>query len=139
MFEYNCQIARVVDGDTVDVIIDCGFSILHKARVRMYGIDTPESRTRDKDEKARGLMSKDFLVKELSKGDVVIKTKKDKKGKFGRILGEFYVNDININQMMIHGFYAVAYNGQSKEEIEEEHIKNRQTLIAKGWFDPDSI
>jgi len=139
MFEYNCQIARVVDGDTVDVIIDCGFSILHKARVRMYGIDTPESRTRDKDEKARGLMSKDFLVKELSKGDVVIKTKKDKKGKFGRILGEFYVNDININQMMIHGFYAVAYNGQSKKEIEEEHIKNRQTLIAKGWFDPDSI
>ena len=76
MFEYNCQIARVVDGDTVDVIIDCGFSIFHKARVRMYGIDTPESRTRDKDEKARGLMSKDFLVKELSKGDVVIKTKK---------------------------------------------------------------
>ncbi len=139
MFEYNCQIARVVDGDTVDVIIDCGFSILHKARVRMYGIDTPESRTRDKDEKARGLMSKDFLVKELSKGDVVIKTKKDKKGKFGRILGEFYVNDININQMMIHGFYAVAYNGQSKQEIEEEHIKNRQTLIAKGWFDPDGI
>ena len=139
MFEYNCQIARVVDGDTVDVIIDCGFSILHKARVRMYGIDTPESRTRDKDEKARGLMSKDFLVKELSKGDVVIKTKKDKKGKFGRILGEFYVNDININQMMIHGFYAVAYNGQSKKEIEKEHIINRQTLIAKGLFDPESI
>jgi endonuclease YncB( thermonuclease family) len=84
-------------------------------------------------------MSKDFLVKELSKGDVVIKTKKDKKGKFGRILGELYVNDININQMMIHGFYAVSYDGQSKEEIEEEHIRNRQTLIAKGWFDPDSI
>jgi len=139
MFEYNCQIARVVDGDTVDVIIDCGFSILHKARVRMYGIDTPESRTRDKDEKARGLMSKDFLVKELSKGDVVIKTKKDKKGKFGRILGEFYVNDININQMMIHGFYAVAYNGQSKKEKEEEHIKNRQTLIAKDLFNPEKI
>jgi micrococcal nuclease len=139
MYEYKCEVDRVVDGDTVDVIIDCGFSIFHKARVRMYGIDTPESRTRDKDEKARGLMSKDFLVKELSKGDVVIKTKKDKKGKFGRILGELYVNDININQMMIHGFYAVSYDGQSKEEIEEEHIRNRQTLIAKGWFDPDSI
>ena len=139
MYEYKCEIDRVVDGDTVDVIIDCGFSILHKARVRMYGIDTPESRTRDKDEKARGLMSKDFLVKELSKGDVAIKTKKDKKGKFGRILGEFYVNDININQMMIHGFYAVAYNGQSKKEIEEEHIKNRQTLIAKDLFNPEKI
>ena len=84
MYEYKCEVDRVVDGDTVDVIIDCGFSIFHKVRVRMYGIDTPESRTRDKDEKARGLMSKDFLVKELSKGDVVIKTKKDKKGKFGR-------------------------------------------------------
>ena len=139
MFEYNCEVNRVVDGDTVDVIIDCGFSILHKARVRKYGIDTPESRTRDKDEKARGLMSKDFLVKELSKGDIVIKIKKDKKRKFGRILGEFYVNDININQMMIHGFYAVAYNGQSKKEIEEEHIKNRQTLIAKGLFNPKKI
>jgi micrococcal nuclease len=139
MYEYKCKVKKVVDGDTVDVTIDLGFDIAYSSRVRLYGIDTPESRTRDKDEKARGLMSKDFLVKELSKGDVVIKTKKDKKGKFGRILGELYVNDININQMMIHGFYAVAYNGQSKEEIEEEHIRNRQTLIAKGWFDPDSI
>ena len=137
MYEYKCEVDRVVDGDTVDVIIDCGFSIFHKVRVRMYGIDTPESRTRDKDEKARGLMSKDFLVKELSKGDVVIKTKKDKKGKFGRILGELYVNDININQMMIHSFHAVAYHGQSKEAIEKEHILNRQTLIAKGLFVPD--
>ena len=139
MYEYKCKVKKVVDGDTVDVTIDLGFDIAYSSRVRLYGIDTPESRTRDKDEKARGLMSKDFLVKELSKGDVVIKTKKDKIGKFGRILGELYVNDININQMMIHGFYAVAYNGQSKEEIEEEHIRNRQTLIAKGWFDPDSI
>ena len=139
MYEYKCEIDRVVDGDTVDVIIDCGFFIFHKARVRMYGIDTPESRTRDKDEKARGLMSKDFLSNMLKKGDVIIKTKKDKKGKFGRILGELHVGDTNINQLMIHGFYAVSYDGQSKEEIEEEHIRNRQTLIAKGWFDPDSI
>jgi len=139
MFEYNCQIARVVDGDTVDVIIDCGFSILHKARVRMYGIDTPESRTRDKDEKARGLMSKGFLVDALEKGDVIIKTKKDKKGKFGRILGELHVGDTNINQSLIDNFLAVEYYGQSKEEIEKEHITNRQTLIANGLFDPDSI
>lgn len=137
MFEYSCEVKRVVDGDTVDVLIDCGFSIFHKARVRMFGIDTPESRTRDKDEKARGLLSKQFLVDELSKGDVVIKTKKDKKGKFGRILGELYVNDININQMMIHSFHAVAYHGQNKEAIEKEHILNRQTLIAKGLFVPD--
>ena len=139
MYEYKCEIDRVVDGDTVDVIIDCGFSIFHKARVRMYGIDTPESRTRDKDEKARGLMSKDFLVDMLEKGDVIIKTKKDKKGKFGRILGELHVGDTNINQSLIDNFLAVEYYGQSKEEIEKEHIVNRQTLIAKSLFDPESV
>ena len=139
MYEYKCEIDRVVDGDTVDVIIDCGFSIFHKARVRMYGIDTPESRTRDKDEKARGLMSKDFLVDMLEKGDVIIKTKKDKKGKFGRILGELHVGDTNINQSLIDNFLAVEYYGQSKEEIEKEHIVNRQTLIAKGKFNPDEV
>ena len=139
MFEYNCEVKRVVDGDTVDVLIDCGFSIFHKARVRMFGIDTPESRTRDKDEKARGLMSKEYLMNELSKGQVVIKTHKDKKGKFGRVLGEMYVGDRNINLMMVDDFLAVEYKGQSKKEIEEEHIKNRQTLIAKGNFDPDKI
>jgi len=139
MYEYKCEIDRVVDGDTVDVVIDCCFFILHKARVRMYGIDTPESRTRDKDEKARGLMSKGFLVDALEKGDVIIKTKKDKKGKFGRILGELHVGDTNINQSLIDNFLAVEYYGQSKEEIEKEHILNRQTLIAKGLFDPESI
>jgi len=67
------------------------------------------------------------------------KTKKDKKGKFGRILGELHVGDININQSMIDNFFAVEYYGQSKEEIEKEHILNRQTLIAKGLFKPDKI
>jgi micrococcal nuclease len=139
MYEYNCEILRVVDGDTVDVSIDLGFDISYKSRVRLYGIDTPESRTRDKDEKARGLMSKEYLIDELSKGQVVIKTHKDKKGKFGRVLGEMYVGDSNVNMMMVDDFLAVEYKGQSKKEIEEEHIKNRQTLIAKGNFDPDKI
>ena len=139
MYEYNCEIKRVVDGDTVDVIIDLGFDIFYKSRVRLYGIDTPESRTRNKDEKARGLMSKQYLIDELSKGQVVIKTHKDKKGKFGRVLGEMYVGDKNINLMMVDDCLAVEYYGQSKEEIEKEHIKNRQTIIKKGWFDPDSI
>ena len=139
MYEYNCEILRVVDGDTVDVSIDLGFDISYKSRVRLYGIDTPESRTRDKDEKARGLMSKEYLIDELSKGQVVIKTHKDKKGKFGRVLGEMYVGDRNINLMMVDDFLAVEYKGQSKKEIEQEHIKNRQTLIAKGNFDPDKI
>ena len=114
MYEYNCEIKRVVDGDTVDVIIDLGFDIFYKSRVRLYGIDTPESRTRDKDEKARGLMSKQYLIDELEKGQVVIKTHKDKKGKFGRVLGEMYVGDKNINLMMVDDCLAVEYYGQSK-------------------------
>ena len=61
MYEYNCTVNRIVDGDTIDVTLDLGFSVLYKSRVRLYGIDTPESRTRDKDEKVRGLLSKEFL------------------------------------------------------------------------------
>jgi len=139
MYEYNCEVTRIVDGDTVDVIIDLGFDISYKSRVRLYGIDTPESRTRDKDEKVRGLMSKQYLVDELSKGQVVIKTHKDKKGKFGRVLGEMYVADRNINLMMVDDYMAVKYKGQNKKEIEEEHIVNRNVLIEKGKFDPESV
>lgn len=139
MYEYNCEIKRVVDGDTVDVIIDLGFDIFYKSRVRLYGIDTPESRTRDKDEKVRGLMSKQYLIDELEKGQVVIKTYKDKKGKFGRVLGEMYVGDKNINLMMVDDYMAVEYKGQNKKEIEEEHIVNRKVLIEKGKFDPETV
>jgi|TARA_R100001530_G_scaffold53128_1_gene39246 micrococcal nuclease len=139
MYEYNCEVKRVVDGDTVDVVIDLGFSIHYASRVRLHGIDTPESRTRNKDEKVRGLMSKQYLIDELDKGQVVIKTKKDKKGKFGRVLGELYVDDKNINLMMVDDFHAVKYQGQNKQDIEKEHILNRQTLIAKGLFNPDNV
>ena len=136
MYEYNCNVKRVVDGDTVDVIIDLGFDISYSSRVRLFGIDTPESRTRDKDEKARGLISKDFLKSYLDKGGVVIRTRKDKKGKFGRILGEMVVEDININELMIKEHHAVKYHGQSKDDIEADHLFNRQKLIDKGLFDP---
>ena len=136
MYEYNCNVKRVVDGDTVDVIIDLGFDISYSSRVRLFGIDTPESRTRDKDEKARGLISKDFLKSYLNKGGVDIRTRKDKKGKFGRILGEMIVEDTNINKLMIQEHHAVKYHGQSKDDIEAEHLVNRQKLIDKGLFDP---
>jgi len=136
MYEYNCEVKRVVDGDTVDVVIDLGFDIAYSSRVRLFGIDTPESRTRDKDEKARGLISKDFLKSYLDKGGVVIRTRKDKKGKFGRVLGEMVVEDININELMIKEHHAVKYHGQSKDDIEAEHLVNRQKLIDKGLFDP---
>ena len=139
MYEYNCEVKRIVDGDTVDVVIDLGFDIHYSSRVRLYGIDTPESRTRNKDEKVRGLMSKEYLIDALSKGQVVIKTHKDKKGKFGRVLGEMYVADKNINLMMVDDHLAVKYKGQNKKQIEEEHQVNRQLLIAKGLFDPNDV
>ena len=139
MYEYNCEVKRIVDGDTVDVVIDLGFDIHYSSRVRLYGIDTPESRTRNKDEKVRGLMSKKYLTDALSKGQVVIKTHKDKKGKFGRVLGEMYVADKNINLMMVDDHLAVKYKGQNKKQIEEEHQVNRELLIVKGLFDPNDV
>ena len=89
MYEYKCKIRKVVDGDTVDVDIDLGFGVwLRKQRVRLVGIDTPESRTRDLEEKKYGLAAKEFLTKWVTSGGLTIKTTKDQRGKFGRILGE---------------------------------------------------
>jgi len=141
MYEYGCTVTRVVDGDTVDVIIDLGFSILHKCRVRLYGIDTPESRTRDKDEKVRGKLAGKYLKDAIDNGDkIVLQTKmKDSKGKFGRVLANIIVDDININQQMILNHLAVRYYGQSKVDIEDEHLINRAKLIELGKFDPETV
>jgi micrococcal nuclease len=138
MYEYSCKVERVVDGDTIDVVLDLGFDIFHKCRVRLYAIDTPESRTRNKDEKARGKMAGAFLKEAIESGEkVVIQTKlKDSKGKYGRVLGEVVVDDININKLMIQCHLAVAYHGQSKEDVEAEHMKNRDILIDKGLYVP---
>ena len=138
MYEYSCKVDRVVDGDTIDVILDLGFDILYRSRVRLYGIDTPESRTRDKDEKVRGKMASAYLKKAIDSGKkVVIETKlKDSKGKFGRVLGNVMVDGININQLMIVNYLAVAYFGQSKNDIEAEHLVNREKLIELGKFTP---
>lgn len=126
MYEYPVKVLRVVDGDTVDVDIDLGFGVwMRKQRIRMLGIDTPESRTRDKEEKVYGLAAKAFLKEALKQGPVTLRTVKDGKGKFGRILGEFIVNNININEFMIVNYHGVAYYGQSKEDIAEEHLANR--------------
>ena len=138
MYEYSCTVDRVVDGDTIDVILDLGFDILYRSRVRLYGIDTPESRTRNKDEKVRGKMASAYLKKAIDSGKkVVIETKlKDSKGKFGRVLGNVMVDGININQLMIVNYLAVAYFGQSKDDIEAEHLVNREKLIELGKFTP---
>ena len=142
MYEYRAKILRVVDGDTVDVDIDLGFGVwMHKERVRMMGIDTPESRTRDKVEKKFGLASKEYVKAYLPIGSMQIlkteidKSGEDKKGKFGRILADFLVYDSKedaqktLTEIMISQGYGVAYHGQSKDDIHEAHMANRKRLI----------
>ena len=138
MYEYACKVKRVVDGDTVDVVLDLGFDVSYSCRVRLYGIDTPESRTRNKDEKARGKMAGAFLEEAIEDGEkVVIQTKlKDSRGKFGRVLGDVVVDGVNINKLMVKCHLAVAYHGQSKKDVEAEHMRNRDVLIEKGLFEP---
>ena len=143
MYRYNVTVTRVVDGDTVDVDIDLGFGMTYKKqRVRMMGIDTPESRTRDLEEKFYGKQSKYFLEGLLK--DKKVQLLSHDKGKFGRILGELFVNleELNedvisnaagsINQMMIDNFHAVPYFGQSKEDTEKGHMMNRVALNEQG-------
>ena len=133
MFEYKCKLVKVVDGDTVDVDIDLGFGVwLQNQRIRLYGIDTPESRTSDAEEKKYGLAAKQRMQEWLDGGNLKIVTHKDAKGKFGRILGElWYAGTHNINQKLIDNHHAVAYHGQSKEEIQEQHLKNREIVLEK--------
>jgi micrococcal nuclease len=147
MYEYHCKIIKVIDGDTVDVDIDLGFGVwLKKERVRVNGIDTPESRTRDKVEKKFGLISKNRVKQLLPVGSTqILKTEsdrngEDKKGKFGRILGDFvFTKSVDggrltdrLSDVLIDENMAVKYHGQSKDDIAEEHIKNREVLIGRG-------
>lgn len=152
MYEYKAKILRIVDGDTVDVDIDLGFGIsLNRERVRMMGIDTPESRTRDLTEKAFGLAAKERLKDLLPIGSTArLKTEIDKsgedaKGKFGRILGDFHVYydikdaEVGCTQILIEEGYGVPYNGQSKDELKEAHLANRQRLIDAKVIDPEIL
>ena len=132
MYQYRCQILRVVDGDTVDIDIDLGFGVwMRKQRVRLYGVDTPESRTRDLEEKEFGMMAKKYVKGHLPIGtDQILRTHKDGKGKFGRILGEFVVEEgmTTLNALLIKNHHAVKYTGQSKEMIAEQHLMNRRLV-----------
>ena len=141
MYEYNFKLVKVVDGDTIDVDIDLGFGVwLQKQRIRMMGIDTPESRTRDLEEKKFGLLAKDKLQTLLANGKV-IKTFKDAKGKFGRILADVIVYHsaedrwCGATEIMIAQGYGVKYEGQSKEDIQEAHLANRKKLTEQGLAD----
>ena len=115
LFHYRSTVVRVVDGDTIDVLIDLGFDISLKERIRLVGITTPESRTRDLEEKARGLAAKDFVVEWLLNevdNCPVIETTKDKAGKFGRILGRVLTDDgVCLNDILVTEGHAVVYDG----------------------------
>jgi len=119
MYEYFVEeVKNVVDGDTIDVVIDLGFDILFASRVRLAGIDTPESRTTDKAEKILGLEAKEYLKKQLKDAkSVVIRTEKmNSSEKYGRILGWVYVNgeSESVNNKMINDGYAWGYLGETK-------------------------
>ena len=125
-YVYRCVVTRVVDGDTVDADIDMGFNMFSKDRIRLMGLDTPESRTRNKHEKRHGLAAKARL-KELIAGattipgkrgkkNVYLQTSKEGKGKFGRILGTLHVNGENLNEILIRENHARPYYGGSKDE-----------------------
>ena len=142
MYEYRIKIDRWVDGDTVDVDIDLGFGVwLKDERVRMMGIDTPESRTSDKVEKLFGLAAKEKLKSLLGESPIlktqVNKDGEDMKGKFGRILGDFDVYDADkdawrpATDVLIETGNAVAYFGGSKEEVQAKHMVNRDKLLRE--------
>ena len=145
-FKYNVSsLEKVVDGDTIDVVINLGFDVCTKQRVRLLGIDTPESRTRDLEEKKFGLLSKKKLkawclkAVESEKDDIEIQLRcpeADSRGKFGRILAEIWVSEdgewTNVNKWMCENNYAVPYLGQNKADVEALHMVNRQKIIERG-------
>ena len=133
MYEYNCTIRRVVDGDTIDVDIDLGFDTWRcNERIRLYGVDTPECGTRDAEEKAAGLLAKKFVEDTLHVG-TSYKLSTREKGKFGRYLGVIMLSDkTSINAALVSEHLAVAYQGQNKEEVQAAHKENYKHLKEKG-------
>ena len=143
MYEYKTKVVKIVDGDTVDVDIDLGFGIwLYNERVRIMGIDTPESRTRDKVEKKFGLAAKARLKSLLGKNPVlktqISKKGEDMRGKFGRVLGDFDVYCAKTDawrpatKILVEEGHAVPYFGGSKDDVDAQHLANRDRLIAEG-------
>ena len=138
MYEYRCKVLKVIDGDTVDVDIDLGFGTwIRNERVRIMGIDTPESRTSNDIEKKFGLAAKSRL-QELLGETAILKTQvskkgEDMKGKFGRILGNFATEDgRNCADILCEEGHAVTYFGGAKEDIQKQHMTNRKKLVKQG-------
>ena len=144
-------VEKVVDGDTIDTVIDLGFDVRVCHRVRLLGIDTPESRTRDKVEKFYGKLSSAALKSWVhwavvsDRDDIEIQLRcpeEDSRGKFGRILGELWINShysgepyegwTNVNKWMCENGHAVGYHGQNKDDVQNEHMENRKLLAEQG-------
>ena len=137
MYQYKCKIIKVLDGDTVDIDLDLGFKIiLANQRVRLAGVDTPESRTTVTEEKIRGVLSKKKLAEKLPVGSwQIIETQKPDSNddKFGRILGVIILEDgTRVNDWLIENNYAVPYKGENKDLTQAEHQANKKILIERG-------
>src|SRR6056300_767251 len=142
--EYDVKVIKIVDGDTVDVDINLGFGVtLTDERVRIMGIDTPESRTSDKVEDIFGEAAKARVKELLHGGDYAIlktevnKNGEDMKGKFGRILGDFWVEEYEgqkklLTEILIEEGHAVKYYGQNKADVATAHLANRNKLMQEG-------
>jgi micrococcal nuclease len=141
MYEYRVKVLNIVDGDTVDVDIELGFGVvLADERVRIMGIDTPESRTSDEVEKLFGKAAKHRLEELLGEHAIlrtqIAKNGEDMKGKFGRILGDFVAPDGRmITEIMIEEGHCVPYFGGSKEDVQAKHMANRERLLNEGVVD----
>ena len=134
MYEYNCKIVRVIDGDSIILDIDLGFGLwIHGESIRLFGVDCPECRSRDAEEKAAGFLAKEFVEEALHVGGTYrLQTKE--KGKFGRYLGTIYLtDDTSINAALVTEHLAVPYTGQNKKEIDSAHKANFQILKDK-WL-----
>ena len=133
MYEYNCKIVRVIDGDSIILDIDLGFGLwIHGESIRLFGVDCPECRSRDKEEKAAGLAAKDFVKRLLHDGGTYTLTTREK-GKFGRYLGTIYLTEeTSINDALVKERLAVPYFGQSKVRVKEAHLANRKFCKEEG-------
>ena len=126
MYNYNAICTRVVDGDTVDAMIDLGFGVHVKKRIRLAGINAPESRTRDKQEKILGLAAKDRLVAMMEGADNKFELESQELGKYGRVLGKLHIDKLDgkdlitktcVNDCLVKEGYAVEYDGGKREKV----------------------
>lgn len=122
-YSYNVIVYRVVDGDTLDVDIDLGFSIwVREQRIRLNGIDAPETRTRNLNEKKWGYASKEFICEMIDNAEkVVIETQLDKTGKYGRILADLYCDGVNVCDALVKNRLAIPYTGGNRDENRKKY------------------